>query len=36
LLSEKEIDSMHGVDERISLKCLGDGIKNIFDLCKDF
>ncbi len=36
LFSQEEIDTMHGVNERISLKCLGDGIKNIFDLCRDF
>ncbi len=36
LFSQEEIDTMHGVNERISLKCLVDGIKNIFDLCSEF
>lgn len=33
LFTQEEIDTIHGVNERISLKCLEDGIKNIFELC---
>ncbi|MGB9736577.1 MAG: M20/M25/M40 family metallo-hydrolase [bacterium] len=36
LFTQEEINTMHGVNERISLKCLGEGIKNIFDLCCEF
>lgn len=36
LFTQEEIDTMHGINERISLKCLGDGIRNIFDLCREF
>ncbi len=36
LFTQEEIDTMHGVNERISVKCLADGIKNIFDLCSEF
>jgi acetylornithine deacetylase/succinyl-diaminopimelate desuccinylase-like protein len=36
LFAQEEIDSMHGTDEKISLKCMSDGIKNIFDLCREF
>ena len=36
LFTQEEVDSMHGINERISVKCLGDGIKNIFDLCNEF
>lgn len=36
LFTQEEIDTMHGINERISLKCLEDGIRNIFDLCKEF
>lgn len=35
LFTQEEIDTIHGVDERISLKCLQDGIKNIFELCRE-
>ncbi len=33
LLTQEEIDTIHGVDERISLKCLEEGIRNIYELC---
>lgn len=33
LFTQEEIDTIHGVDERISLKCLEHGIKNIYELC---
>ncbi len=33
LFTQEEIDTIHGVDERISLKSLEDGIKNIYELC---
>ncbi len=36
LFSEEEIGTMHGIDERISIKCLEDGIRNVFDLCREF
>lgn len=36
LFTQEEVDSMHGINEKISLKCLEDGIKNIFELCKEF
>ena len=36
LFAQEEIDSMHGTNERISMRCLEDGIRNIFDLCAEF
>lgn len=33
LFTQEEIDTIHGKDERISLKCLEEGVKNIFELC---
>lgn len=35
LFTQEEIDTIHGVDERISMKCLQEGIKNIFELCME-
>lgn len=32
-LTQKEIETIHGVDEHISLKCLQNGIKHIFEFC---
>jgi len=36
LFTREEIDTIHGINERISFRCLGDGIRNIFDLCREF
>ncbi|MCL4557839.1 MAG: M20/M25/M40 family metallo-hydrolase [Deltaproteobacteria bacterium] len=36
LFAQEEIDSMHGTNERISMRCLEDGIRNIFDMCAGF
>jgi len=34
LFTQEEIDTIHGVNERISLQCLLDGVKNIYELCR--
>lgn len=36
LFTQDEIDTIHGVNERISFKCLEIGVKNLFEFCAEF